>query len=148
MFEVTRKTQAEEAWFEHENGEVRFLVREITPKQVDAIRRRFTGRKGKLDEKGMAKALMGQAIVNWEGMKYRHLLALARDIDFEARLLEEEIPFSLENLEQILEYEAGPLVLFITECLGDFAQIRAELKEAELGNSRPGGSGQAEAKTA
>jgi hypothetical protein len=81
------------------------------------------------------RAFMREAIVGWEGLTYRILLEICRPIDMETGVkLDDEIEFSAENLEFVVQNYRPEFSMFVSHAVEQLNGIYTEQKKKELEN--------------
>jgi len=136
MIKARKVDEVKSVWFEWDED---FLVkiRYINKRELDKIRKKATvttfKRGGKVveevDTDKFAREYMDVAILDWKGMRYKHLLEICEDIEIEEDP-EKEIEYSEENKEFILENFNLDFSSFILEAVKNVLRVEKELQES------------------
>lgn len=94
--------------------------------------RRTHQREEEVDSAKFLSLYAEKAISNWRGLKIKHLSQLL-PVDTSYMNLEEEVPYSVEDAEDLLK-NSPVFDQFITDSINDFEQFSKKNREADVKN--------------
>lgn len=82
-----------------------------------------------------SRDFLREAIAGWEGMTYRYLIDICKPLNLEPGIkLDDEIEFSKENLDFVIEHHRSEFTQFMLQAVEDLDGIYGDLKKKELEN--------------